>query len=92
MCLKREPRGGQVRSIKIVLVGIAGEDELDVVGIRGGAAADQARLCGHKSQMVAIALTYRFADDSDFPRTRLALPQPAALSVCLPLLRRRHRR
>ena len=40
--------------------------KLDVVGIRGGAAADQARLSGHKPQMVAIALAYRSADDSHF--------------------------
>jgi hypothetical protein len=66
--------------------------ELDVVGIRRGAAADQARLCGHKPQMVAIALAHRFTDDGDFLRARLALPRSAAISVCLPLLRIRHRR
>src|ERR1700751_5233487 len=37
--------------------------ELDVVGIRRGAAADQARLGGDKFQMLAIAVAYRFADN-----------------------------
>jgi hypothetical protein len=40
--------------------------ELDVVGIGGDAAADKARLGSDKPQMVAIALTHRFADDSNF--------------------------
>jgi hypothetical protein len=39
--------------------------ELDVVGIRGAAAADQARLGGNKFQMLAIAVAYRFADHRD---------------------------
>jgi hypothetical protein len=39
--------------------------ELDVMGIRRGATADEARLAGHKPQMVAIALGYGFADHSD---------------------------
>jgi hypothetical protein len=37
--------------------------ELDVMGIRGGAAADQARLGGDKFQMPAIAVADRFADN-----------------------------
>ena len=37
--------------------------ELDVMGIRGGAAADQARVGGDKFQMLAIAVAYRFADN-----------------------------
>jgi hypothetical protein len=37
----------------------------DVVGIRRGSAANQTRLRGHKSQMVAIALAHRFADGND---------------------------
>src|SRR6516165_501574 len=53
--------------------------KFDVVGIRGRAAADKTGLCGHKPQMVAIALAYRFADDGDFLR-----------AVCLLLLRPRH--
>ena len=36
--------------------------KLDVVGIRGGATADETWLGGHKSQMVAIALPRRLAD------------------------------
>ena len=40
--------------------------KLDVVGIGRGAPADEARLSGHKPQMVAIALTHRFADDGNF--------------------------
>jgi hypothetical protein len=40
--------------------------KLDVVGIRGGAAANEARLSRHKPQMIAIAFAYGFADDSDF--------------------------
>ena len=55
--------------------------KLDVVGIRGGATADEAWLSGHKPQMVAIALAYGFAKDSDLLRTGLALPRPAAMSV-----------
>ena len=39
--------------------------EFDVVGIRGGASADQARLGGDKFQMLAIAVAYRFADHRD---------------------------
>ena len=39
--------------------------KFEVVGIRRGSAADQTRLSGHKSQMVAVALAHRFADDSD---------------------------
>src|SRR6516225_8923132 len=39
--------------------------ELDVMGIRRGAAADQARLSGDKFQMLAIAVAYRFADHRD---------------------------
>ena len=55
--------------------------KLEVVGIRRRTAADQARLSSHKPQMVAVAFALRFADDGDFPRTRLALPRPAAVSV-----------
>ena len=40
--------------------------KLDVVGIRGRAAANEARLSGYKPQMVAIAFAYGFANDSDF--------------------------
>src|SRR6516164_4274086 len=65
--------------------------ELDVVGIRGRAAANEARLSRHKPQMIAIAFADWFADDSDFVRARLALSRPAAMSVCLPLLRYRRR-
>jgi hypothetical protein len=36
--------------------------EFDVVGIRRGASADQARLGGDKFQMLAIAVADRFAD------------------------------
>src|SRR6516165_9374060 len=39
--------------------------KFDVVGIRRGAAADQARLGGDKFQMLAIAVAYRFADHRD---------------------------
>jgi hypothetical protein len=35
--------------------------ELDVVGIRGRSTADETRLSGHKSQMVAVAFAHRFA-------------------------------
>ena len=66
--------------------------KLDVVGIRRGAAADQARLSGHKPQMIAITLAYGLANDSDLLRAGLALSPPAAMSVCLPLLRPQHRR
>ena len=59
--------------------------ELDVVGVRRGAAADQAWLSGHKPQMIAIAFADGLADRSDFLRVTLALPRPA---FCLPLLRR----
>jgi len=38
----------------------------DVMGIRGGPAAHKTPLSSHKLQMVAIALSYRFADDGDF--------------------------
>src|SRR5262245_31948483 len=41
--------------------------KLDVVGIGGGAAADEARLTSHDAQMVAIALAHRLTDDGDFP-------------------------
>jgi hypothetical protein len=40
--------------------------KLEVVGIRRDAPADEARLGGHKPQMVAIALPYRFADDGNY--------------------------
>ena len=63
--------------------------KLDVVGIRWRAAANEARLSRHKPQMIAIAFADWFADDSDFVRARLALSRPAAMSVCLPLLRYR---
>jgi hypothetical protein len=46
--------------------------KLDVVRIRGGAAADEAGLSGYKPKMVAVALTYRLANDSDFLRIGLA--------------------
>ena len=39
--------------------------ELDVMGIRRGAAADQAGLGGDKFQMLAIAVACRFADHRD---------------------------
>src|SRR6516165_1074187 len=39
--------------------------ELDVMGIRRGAAADQARLSGDKFQMLAIAVACRFTDNRD---------------------------
>ena len=61
--------------------------ELDVVGIRRGAAAEEAWLSSHKFQMVAIALADRFAYYGDFIGTWLALPRPAAMAGCLPLLR-----
>ena len=40
--------------------------ELDVMGIRRGAAADQAGLGGDKFQMLAIAVAYRFADNRNW--------------------------
>src|SRR5262249_27810156 len=55
--------------------------KLDVVGIGGGAAADQARLSGNKLEVFAVALTHRFADDRDLVRTGLATPL-----VCFPVL------
>jgi hypothetical protein len=58
--------------------------KLDVVGIRRGATADEARLSRHEPQMVAIALAGGLANDSDFLRTGLALPQTADTPVCLP--------
>src|SRR6516225_4748679 len=39
--------------------------KFDMMGIRRGAAADQARLGGDKFQMLAIAVGYRFADHRD---------------------------
>src|SRR4029077_17198116 len=39
--------------------------ELDVMGIGRRAPADEALLGGHKSEVIAIALTYGFADDVD---------------------------
>jgi hypothetical protein len=60
--------------------------KLDVVGIRRGAAADEARLSRHKPQMVAIAFAYGFANDSDLLGTRPALSRPQRVSVCFPLL------
>ena len=39
--------------------------KLDVVGIGRGAPADEARLGGHKPQMVAIAFADRLADGED---------------------------
>jgi hypothetical protein len=66
--------------------------KLDVVGIRRGATANKARLSGHEPQMVAIALADGFAYYGDFIGTRLALPRPAAIPVCLPLFRLRRRR
>src|ERR1700722_18667619 len=39
--------------------------KLDVVGIRGGSAADETGLRGHKLQVFAVALTHWFADDGD---------------------------
>jgi hypothetical protein len=47
--------------------------EFDVVGIRRGAAADQARLYSHKPHTVAVALGCGFADDSDLLRAGLAV-------------------
>jgi hypothetical protein len=47
--------------------------KLDVVGIGGGASANQARLGGHKPEVFAIALAYWFADNSNLLRTALAL-------------------
>ena len=66
--------------------------KLDVVGIRRGAAADEAWLSSHKFQMVAIALADGFAYYGDFIGTRLALRRPAAMPGCLGLLRPRYRR
>ena len=43
----------------------SGLGELDVMGIRGGSAADDTGLRGHKLQVFAVALTHRFADDGD---------------------------
>ena len=40
--------------------------KFDVVGIGWSAPADETWLASHKPQMVAIALTHRFADDGDF--------------------------
>jgi hypothetical protein len=39
--------------------------KLDVVGICWGSSADQTRLGGYKSQMVAVALAHRFAGRND---------------------------
>jgi hypothetical protein len=39
--------------------------KFDVVRIRRGSAADQTRLSGHKSQMVAVALAHRFSDGNN---------------------------
>ena len=106
-CLFLPPDALVAASVKLTMVQPADRDgeavtdsaahrpllcELDVVEIRRRAAADQARLSSHKPQMVAVAFALRFADDGDFPRTRLALPRPAPLSVCVPLFRRRYQR
>jgi len=45
--------------------------KFDVVGVRGGPAADETPLSGHKSQMVAVALPQGFADDRDLLRCEL---------------------
>src|SRR5262249_22973794 len=58
--------------------------KLDVVGIRRGAAADKAGLSGHEPQMIAIPLAHGLANDGDFLRARLTLPQMADTPVCLP--------
>src|SRR5579871_6015232 len=39
--------------------------KFDVMGVRRAPPTDEARLRGHKSQMVAIALAYRLADGKD---------------------------
>ena len=39
--------------------------KLDVMGIGGTAAADEAGLMGHEAQMVAIALAHRLTNDGD---------------------------
>ena len=64
--------------------------EPDVVGIGRRAAADQARLSGHKSQMVAIAFRYRLADDSDLLRAALGPPRLAAMAIRFLILRLRY--
>ena len=65
--------------------------ELDVMGIRGGAAADKARLSDDKSQMVAIAFADRFANDSDFLRGPFgALPSEVTF-ICFVTPRQRLR-
>ena len=61
--------------------------KLDVVGIRRGAAADEARLGGHEFQVFAVALAHRFANDGDLIRTGLVVLQLAAMSVGCPAIR-----
>ena len=61
--------------------------KLDVVGIGGGAAADEARLSGHILEVFAVALAHRFADDGDLIRTGIAMPL-----VCFPVVWPRCRR
>src|SRR5262249_36718084 len=51
----------------------------DVMGIRGGPATDETSLSGHKSQMVAVALPHRFADDRDL--LRVGLTQSVAIRL-----------
>ena len=40
--------------------------KLDMVGIAGAAATDEAGLTGHEPEMVAIALAHGFANDVDY--------------------------
>ena len=64
--------------------------KLDVVGIGGGAPADEARLDGDKLEVVAIALAHGFADDSDLFSAVLALSGHAMpVRLVLPSGRRR---
>jgi len=55
--------------------------KLDVVGIRRGAAADEARLSGYEPQMLAIAFAHGLADDRDRLLGRIDLLWLVALPI-----------
>src|SRR6516225_1934571 len=61
--------------------------ELEVVGVGGGATADEARLGRNKLEVFTVALAHRFADHGDFFRTGLALA-----FVCFSIVWRQYRR